>query len=138
MKSILITGAGARVGAHLARGLAAKGWAAAIHYNRSRDGAETLAAEITSDGGKAAVVQANLFVPQDVESLIGRASQILGAPLTALINNASTFENDSVDSFSNAQFDYHMECQFTRPAQAIATFRRAAPKRRIRRYYQYD
>jgi len=128
MKSILITGAGARVGAHLARGLAAKGWAVAIHYNRSREGAEALAAEITSNGGMAAGVQANLFVPQDVESLIGRACQILGVPLTALINNASTFENDSADSFSNAEFDYHMNVNLRAPLRLSQHFAAQLPK----------
>ena len=53
MKTVLITGAGARVGAHLAKGLAEQGWAVAIHYNRSRDGARALAADIKSGGGTA-------------------------------------------------------------------------------------
>jgi len=74
------------------------------------------------------VVQANLFVPQDVESLIGRASEILGAPLTALINNASTFENDSVDSFSNAQFDYHMDVNLRAPLRLSQHFAAQLPK----------
>ena len=108
MKAVLITGAGARVGAHLARGLAAQGWAVAIHYNRSKHGAETLAEDIMAKGGRAAIVQANLFVPQDLESLVSRASQALDSPLTALINNASTFENDDAKTFSNMDFDYHL------------------------------
>ena len=91
-RAILITGAGARVGRYLALGLAADGWAVAIHYNRSKAGAETLARKIKEQGGKAAIVQGNLFVPQDLDSLISRASKALGEPITALINNASTFE----------------------------------------------
>ena len=69
MTSVLITGAGARVGAHLAKGLAANGWAVAIHYNRSSKGADALAAEIRRAGGTAQTVQANLFVPQDVSAV---------------------------------------------------------------------
>ena len=122
MKAVLITGAGARVGAHLARGLAAQGWAVAMHYNRSKNGAETLAEEITSKGGRAATVQANLFVPQDLESLVSRASQALGSPLTALINNASTFENDDAKTFSNTDFDYHMSVNLRAPLRLAQQF----------------
>ena len=122
MKAVLITGAGARVGAHLARGLAAQGWAVAIHYNRSKNGAETLAKDITSKGGRAAIVQANLFVPQDLESLVSRASQALGSPLTALINNASTFENDDAKTFSNMDFDYHMSINLRAPLRLAQQF----------------
>ena len=50
-RAILITGAGARVGRHLAKGLAQDGWAVAIHYNRSKSGAETLTNEIRGKGG---------------------------------------------------------------------------------------
>ena len=39
-RNVLITGAGARVGRFLAKGLAAEGWGIAIHYNRSQSGAE--------------------------------------------------------------------------------------------------
>ena len=67
IKTVLITGAGARVGAHIARGLAAQGWKAAIHYNRSRKGADAIVSDIQAQGGQAAAVQGNLFVPQDVD-----------------------------------------------------------------------
>lgn len=123
MKSVLITGAGARVGAHLARGLAKQGWVVAIHYNRSHEGAQALAAQIESEGGKAETVQGNLFVPQDVSSLVAQAVQALGTPLTALINNASTFEDDSAADFSNAEYDYHMDINLRAPlilSQAFA------------------
>lgn len=114
-RAILITGAGARVGAHFAKGLAADGWSVAVHYNRSKTGAEALAAEIKNTGGKAAIVKANLAVPQEVDSLVARAAIALGTPLTALINNASTFSPDTADSFTRATYDYHMEVNFRAP-----------------------
>ena len=122
-RAILITGAGARVGRYLALGLAADGWAVAIHYNRSKAGAETLARKIKEQGGKAAIVQGNLFVPQDLDSLISRASKALGEPITALINNASTFEDDRADDFTRASYDYHMDVNLRAPlmlAQQLA------------------
>ncbi len=129
MKSILITGAGARVGSHLAQGLAAQGWAVAIHYNRSRKGADALAQTIRNSGGTAELVQANLFVPQDVNSLIERAAGALGQPLTALINNASTFDDDSALDFTNATFDYHMDINLRTPVILSQQFAKQLPER---------
>jgi len=122
-RAILITGAGARVGRFLAKGLAADGWAVAIHYNRSKAGAETLLSDITEQGGRAAIVQGNLFVPQDLDSLVVRAAKALGQPLTALINNASTFEDDRAGDFTHASYDYHMDINLRAPvmlAQQLA------------------
>ena len=122
-RAILITGAGARIGRHLARGLAAEGWSVAIHYNRSKQGAEALAADIAEKGGRAAIVQGNLFVPQDLDSLMTRASDALDEPLTALINNASTFEDDRAEDFTRASYDYHMDVNLRAPivlAQKLA------------------
>jgi len=65
----------------------------AIHYNRSEDGASALAAQICSAGGTAKIVQANLAVPQDVDSLIARAAEALGTPLSALIGPGPTLAN---------------------------------------------
>lgn len=127
-RALLITGAGARVGRFLAKGLALDGWAVAIHYNRSRDGAETLAADITEQGGKAAIVQGNLFVPQDLESLVDRAAKALGQPLTALINNASTFEDDRAKDFTRASYDYHMDINLRAPVMLAQCLAEQLPK----------
>lgn len=127
-RSILITGAGARIGRYLAKGLAADGWAVAIHYNRSEKGAEELAVDISKQGGKAAIVQGNLFVPQDLDSLISRASDALGEPLSALINNASTFEDDRAEDFTRASYDYHMDINLRAPVMLAQQLARQLPK----------
>ena len=44
-KTVLITGAARRIGAAIARSLAAEGWAVAVHYHRSAEEAEALADE---------------------------------------------------------------------------------------------
>lgn len=127
-RAVLITGAGARVGRYLAKGLASDGWAVAIHYNRSKSGAEDLASEVTQLGGTAAIVQANLFVPQDLETLIDRAVEALGAPLTALINNASTFDDDRAEDFSRASYDHHMDVNLRAPLTLSQGFARQMSK----------
>ena len=71
-KAVLITGAAARVGARIASGLAEDGWHVCIHFNRSADKAQALAAKIIQSGGSASIVKANLSVPQDTNTLIAR------------------------------------------------------------------
>lgn len=121
--AVLITGAGARLGKALAAGLAAQGWAVAIHYNRSEPGAQAQADTIAASGGKAAIVQANLNVPAQLDTLVARAAEALGQPITALINNASTFTPDSVSDVSRAGFDHHINVNLYAPlklAQQLA------------------
>ncbi|MEM9600054.1 MAG: SDR family oxidoreductase [Pseudomonadota bacterium] len=122
MRTVLITGGAARIGAHIARGLAADGWAVCIHYRTSAGPAEALAAEI---GGVA--VKANLRVPGDVSGLIEAARQALRSPLYALINNASTFDPDAADDFSDATFDHHMDVNLRAALNLSRDFAAQAP-----------
>lgn len=128
MKAVLITGAGVRVGRHLAKGLAKDGWHVAVHYNRSHTGAQVLVDEITADGGHAAAIGANLFIPQELDTLVTRAAETLGMPLTALINNASTFEPDDAEDFSRADYDYHMEINLRAPLNLSRDFTTQCPE----------
>ena len=121
-KAILITGSGARIGRAMAGALAADGWAVALHYNRSEDGAASARDEIINAGGKAAIVQANLNVPSERAGLITAASKALSTPLTALINNASTFTPDEIDDFTDASFDHHMTANLRAPLHLIQAF----------------
>ncbi|WP_409433619.1 SDR family oxidoreductase [Litorimonas sp. RW-G-Af-16] len=114
---MLITGAGARIGAALAKGLAADGWPVAIHYRRSETKAKALAAEINEAGGKAICVQANLSIFNEVNTLVARAAEALGQPITVLINNASTFTDDRADTSTRATMDHHLEVNLRAPLQ---------------------
>ena len=104
MKTVLVTGGAARIGAHISRGLAGDGWTVCVHYKTSSAPAEALAKDI---GG--VTVRANLRVPSDVDGLIDAARQALGSPIYALINNASTFDDDAAGDFTNATFDHHID-----------------------------
>ncbi len=114
-KAVLITGAGVRVGKYLALGLAAKGWAVAVHYNQSQKPAEDVVAQIKSNSGHAIAIGANLNVQDELGSLIEKSVQALGQPLTALINSASTFAPDRIDGFDRASFDHHMDVNLYAP-----------------------
>ena len=106
-RAVLITGGAARIGAILAEGLAADGWAVCVHYNQSSAAADALCARINTAGGRAISVSADLSAPKDIDTLITRAVDALGMPLTALINNASTFAPDSARTFTHTGLDEH-------------------------------
>ncbi len=127
-RAILITGGAARIGAALAKGLAADGWPVCIHYRRSEDKAHALVKEITEAGGKAACVRANLAVPEDVETLISRASDALDMRLTELINNASTFTDDRAETFTPATMDHHMDVNLRAPLRLSQALWHQLPK----------
>ncbi|PZQ58525.1 MAG: short-chain dehydrogenase [Sphingomonas taxi] len=85
---VLVTGAAKRLGAAIARAVAAAGHQPVIHYRRSRDAAEALAAKLG-----AACVAGDLSDIADVPALFARACA--GGPVDGLINSASLFAYDS-------------------------------------------
>lgn len=122
----LVTGAGRRIGRAIARELAGRGWSVAVHHNASADDACSLVNEIVADGGRAVSVNADLARQGDVETLIGRAANVLG-PVRCLVNNASLFECDSVESVTPESWDRHMTVNLRAPFFLTQAFARALP-----------
>ncbi|MHA6297402.1 SDR family oxidoreductase [Devosia sp. CAU 1758] len=102
----LVTGAGDRIGAAIAMALAQAGHAVIIHYRSDADGARALRGRIHSTGGQAEILSADLTSRSQRRTLISRAAGLLG-PLTVLVNNASTFEPDSVHDVDESLWDTH-------------------------------
>jgi len=123
----LVTGAARRIGAAIARDLARHGWAVAIHYRASKDEAEALAREIEAAGGRAATIAGDLAREAEVETLIPRTVEALG-PLTCLINNASVFEMDKIDSVTRESWDRHIETNLRAPLVLSQAFARQLPE----------
>lgn len=126
-RAALVTGAGKRIGRAIALDLAARGFAVAVHYNGSAEAAHGVVAEIATQGGKAVALQADLGDEAAVERLIPAAVAALG-PLGVLINNASTFEYDSIASATRAGWDRHMEANLRAPFVLIQQFARQLPE----------
>ncbi len=100
----LVSGGGARLGATMVRRLAADGWAVAIHYHNSAEGAEALAGEIAAAGGRAAAVGSDLETPDSFADLFARANAALGF-CSLLVNNASAFEYDDISNVTRANLE---------------------------------
>ena len=121
-RNALVTGAGGRIGKALALGLAADGWAVAVHYKNSAADAEAVVTEIERNGGRAAAVQADLSNEDDVSNLLPQTSDLLG-PVTCLINNASVFERDEALTATRESWDLHLDVNLRAPfvlTQALA------------------
>ena len=125
----LVTGGAKRIGKAIVQDLAAHGFAVAIHANRSGDEADALAARIKGEGGRAAVVAADLTDMDAVGDLVGRAEAALG-PVTLLVNNASLFVDDSVEDFDWVAWDRHFAIHVKTPALLAQNFARALPQGR--------
>lgn len=120
-KTVLITGAAHRIGRALAKDMAGAGWSVAVHYNASEEAALDLCREIEGMGVRAAAVQADLGREEDVEALMARATDALG-PIGCLINNASIFENDSLETATRDSWDRHMEANLRAPFVLTQSF----------------
>ncbi|MGH2953305.1 MAG: 3-oxoacyl-ACP reductase FabG [Solirubrobacterales bacterium] len=83
----LVTGASRGIGAAVARRLSGQGWPIAVNYRSDRDGAERVAAEIDSGGGRALAIRADVAHPAAAEALVTAAEDALG-PVLVLVNNA--------------------------------------------------
>ncbi len=83
----LVTGAGAGIGRAVALELARGGAAVAVHYHRSREGAEAVVAQVKAGGGKAIAVGGDLTKREDAERVVTQAAEGLG-PIDILVNNA--------------------------------------------------
>ena len=114
----LVTGAGKRLGRHIALTLAQQGWDVAVHCRASRAEAEATADEIRALGRRAVVLSADLSDEAAARALPVQAVAALGQ-LDAVVNSASTFEYDTAATFSYAMLERHLRAN-TAPAIVLA------------------
>ncbi|WP_299546940.1 SDR family oxidoreductase [uncultured Tateyamaria sp.] len=123
MTRALVTGAGHRLGQAMAVYLAGRGYDVAVHYASSDKGARETVAQIEAKGQRGVALQANLLDEADTQTLFERAVDALGGSITCLVNNASIFEYDTVESATRDSWDRHMESNLRAPfvlTQAMA------------------
>lgn len=125
-QAALVTGAAHRIGRAIALDLAARGWAVAVHYKRSREEAGDVVERITESGKRAVALGADLANEEESAALVGRAVDVLG-PLGCLVNNASVFERDEIATASRESWDAHVEPNLRAPLVLTQHFAQALP-----------
>ena len=126
-RAALVTGAAARIGRAVAEALAQDGWAVAVHHRESATAAADVVAGIESGGGRAVALGADLAEESEVETLVARAMEALG-PLGCLVNNASLFDYDDIESADRASWERHMAVNLRAPFVLTQGFAAALPE----------
>jgi 3-oxoacyl-[acyl-carrier protein] reductase len=99
----IVTGASKGIGAGIAKYLAAEGASVVVNYASSKEGAEQVVKEITSEGGKAIALQGDVAKAKDVERLFAETKKAFGQ-LDILVNNAGVYEFATLEETTEAQF----------------------------------
>ena len=120
--SALITGAATRIGKEIALGLAALGNNIVVHYMSSKTQAEQVVQEAKLYGVRAESIKADLLNENEVSGLISRASIIVGSPLNILVNNASIFEYDNIETASIESWNRHIGSNLKAPLFLMQEF----------------
>ncbi len=114
----LITGAAKRLGRDIAVHLARQGFDLAIHYRQSAAEAQDCLLELRALGAQAHAYSADLSLEAECEALVPKVVAQFGR-LDAVVNNASTFEHDTVNTFTFGAMDAHWRAN-TAPAIVLA------------------
>lgn len=83
----LVTGASRGIGRAIALEMARQGYAVAVNYFRSREGADEVVHQIVADGGRAVAVQGNVGTGADRDAMVDQTLENFGR-IDLLVNNA--------------------------------------------------
>lgn len=122
----LVTGSAQRIGRAIALELAAHGWDVAVHYRQSAASAAQTVAALREAGARAEAFGADLADEAACEALVPAVAQAFGR-IDAVVNNASAFELDTVESFSMAVMDRMWRANTAPPILLARALHRALP-----------
>ena len=120
-KKIIITGGATRVGSAIARSLAGYDVHITIHFNKSKNLAKKLKMELEEMGTKVHLIKADLNNSKQLKKIIPYANKKMKG-LDCLINNASMFEKDDLNNFTEKSFLKHININLKAPALIIQDF----------------
>lgn len=125
-----VTGASRGIGAAIARGLAADGWAVGVGYNASADAARAVVAEIEAAGGRALAVGGDVADPAWADGAFSTLEEAFGTVLV-LVNNAGVRADGLAPQICDGDWDLVLETNLT--AAFRATRRAVRPMLKARR-----
>lgn len=103
--------------------LAQRGFDVAVHYASSDTHAQSLVDEIRALGRKSVAFQADLLSEAETQALFPKVRASFDTPVTCLVNNASVFEHDRLETATRESWDRHFESNLRAPfvlTQAMA------------------
>lgn len=103
-KVVLVTGGATGIGKAISQAFAKEGYRLVIHYNSSKDAAETLKNEVESWGGVALTIKADISQFVECERLIKEVLEAFGR-IDVLVNNAGITDDGLILRMSEVQFD---------------------------------
>jgi acetoacetyl-CoA reductase len=103
-KVAVITGGGKGIGEAITRELAQNGVKVVVNYNKSREAADRLIAEIKENGGEGIAVQADVSIQEEAERLINTAVEQYGR-LDILVNNAGITRDRTFKKLSSQEWN---------------------------------
>ncbi len=103
-KVAVVTGASKGIGAGIAKALGREGASVVVNYASDKAGADRVAAEITENGGKAAVIGGSVAKAAEVDALFAETRNQFGK-VDVLVNNAGVFAFSPIAEFTEEGFD---------------------------------
>jgi pteridine reductase len=108
-KIVLVTGSGKRrVGNAIALAFAERGYAVALHYNRSAEDAEETVAQIRSGGARAEAYRADVSREDEVDAMFERLQRDFGR-LDVLVTAAAIWQSKPLDEVTAEDVRRHFE-----------------------------
>jgi NAD(P)-dependent dehydrogenase (short-subunit alcohol dehydrogenase family) len=126
--TVLVTGAGRRLGRAIALDLGRRGWQVGVHYHSAAEEALSVVGEIERKGGRAAAFSADLSRIDELAPLVEACAEELG-PLTCLVNNAASFEWDSAKDLDPERWQTHLDVNLRAPVFLTQAFAKQLPER---------
>jgi NAD(P)-dependent dehydrogenase (short-subunit alcohol dehydrogenase family) len=122
----LITGATRRIGRALAIRAQTLGFDVAVHGRKPDPESDVLAGSLRAGGGRSGVVLGDLTDDAELDGLVERARAAVGR-LSLLVNCASLFEDDRIETLERSRWDAHISANLRAPILLAQAFAAQAP-----------